>query len=77
MTTAPWAGFVTLVTESGSPSVSLSLARTLIVTGVCVAALAESSLAIGGWLQAETESVFVTSMSSTPQPVPWMPPIRA
>src|SRR5262249_28209579 len=51
-TTAPWAGWVAPVTLSGSPSGSLSLARTLTVTGVSSAVAVEAFTASGGrfWL---------------------------
>jgi len=48
-TAVPWAGTLTVPTESGSPSGSVSFAKTLIVTGEPAAVVAESFAATGGW----------------------------
>ena len=52
MTTMPWNGSVAEVTVNESPSISLSLAKTSIVTGVSSSVMALSSMATGGALYA-------------------------
>ena len=64
ITTVPLSA-VALITVSGSPSGSLSLPSTVIVTAVFTLVVALSSTAIGGWLG--ITSITTTSVSHRPK----------
>ena len=69
-TTVPSAGAtLAAVTVSGSLSGSVSLASTLIVTGVSAGVVALSGLATGGWLTGAAATSTVTVAVSVP-PLP-------
>src|SRR2546426_12839708 len=70
----PLAGCVTLCTVSASPSGSVSLASTLMVTGVFWVVPAVSSLAMGGRLHTLCTRVLVNCTSSIHQPWPGVEP---
>ena len=68
ITAVPAAGEETLMTLSGSPSGSESLASTLITTGVSGVAVALSALAIGGLLIGATMVMVTDALALPPRP---------